>query len=575
MKYILVILLLCFGTYDKKAFSDDNFPAIVIAGAYIQQQQQEPFYFVNPIPPAKKLLDNIDLSFFKNRLAVSTYRYRIQIPNGAETSIDRRLSVWSGWTRSDLTEIKIPRLDLEGGYKLIVEYNQVEGNETRRFEVPFYVYYSSPVRTASNTAYAEKAIPVTATRETQPTTESVAEKKTGSARPATSDDNAEAGNVITEPVRPAPANRNLRKKDSLRELNPVKLAVNIKPQIVTAQPQEMSTDEPESAYPVIVTEINDSLLIPAETIDTVYIAEFLPEPLEIIPIEPGSKIENYPPPDSIENDSTAVSAYISDLPVNLTDNNGNNALHLAIISGQNENARGLISGGTDMNLKNNSGFAPMHIAVMLNNEEIVKYLILHGADINAAGNWGYTPLHIASELNYFDTASDLIFNGARTDLRTDQGLTPMMIARIQGNREIAKLLSVRDSVFLPFLRPSPDVNIINSGPALTSRIFEFNLPYDNNLIRKRKTNNVIRFIAAPVFVISTSGYLSLKSKANNNFSLSRIAETEAMAKTLYDKGVQYNKTANLTAGVSLISVYAIIHTTLRKKNITTKMAKVF
>ncbi len=566
MKYILVILLLCFGTYDKKAFSDDNFPATVNAGIYMQQQQQEPFYFVNPIPPAKKLLDNIDLSFFKNRLAVSTYRYRIQIPNGTETSIDRRLSVWSGWTRSDLTEIKIPRLDLEGGYKLIVEYNQVEGNETRRFEVPFYVYYSSPVRTASNTAYAEKAITVTAPRETKPSTESVAEKKTGSARSSTSDDSAEAGNVITEPVKPAPANRNLRKKDPLREINPVKLAVNVLPQIETTQPQEMATDEPEFAYPVIVAEINDSLLIPAETIDTVYIAEFLPEPLEIIPIEPGSKIEN---------DTTAGSAYISDLPVNLTDNNGNNALHLAIISGQNDNARGLISGGTDMNLKNSSGFTPMHIAVMLNNEEIVKYLILHGADINAAGNWGYTPLHIASELNYFDTASDLIFNGARTDLRTDQGLTPMMIARIQGNREIARLLSVRDSVFLPFLRPSPDVNNINSGPTLTSRIFEFNLPYDNALIRKRKTNNVIRFIAAPVFVIGTSGYLSLKSKANHNFSLSRIAETETMAKTLYDKGVKYNKTASFTAGVSLISVYAIIHTTLRKKNITTKMAKVF
>jgi hypothetical protein len=212
---------------------------------------------------------------------------------------------------------------------------------------------------------------------------------------------------------------------------------------------------------------------------------------------------------------------------------------------------------------------------MLNNEEIVKYLILHGAVINAAGNWGYTPLHIASELNYFNTASDLIFNGARTDLRTDQGLTPRMIARIQGNRELAKLISVRDSDFLPLLRPSRDVNNINTGQALTGRTFEFNLPYDNTLVRKRKTNNVIRFIAAPVFIIGTSGYLSLKSKANHNFSLSRIAETEAMAKTLYDKGVKYNKTANLTAGVSVVSVYAIIHTTLRKKNITTKMAKVF
>lgn len=574
MKYILVILLLCFGTYGEKAYSADNFPATAMEG-HGMQQQQEPFYFVNPIPPAKKLLDNIDLSFFKNRLAVSSYRYRIQIPAGAETSIDRRLSVWSGWTGSDLTEIKIPRLDLEGGYKLIVEYNLVDGNETRRFEVPFYVYYSSPVRTASNAGYTEKAATTGAKRDIKPSAGTVTEKKTGPARTGTSDENTETRTARTEPLKSASSNRTSRKIDPLRDLSSVRLAINVKPQIVTYQSSVTEVNESKPDYPLIVSEINDSLLIPEEIIDTVFIAESLTGSEVLLPVEPDSAYLNDSAPESFENDSTTASAEINTQPVNLTDNNGNNELHLAIISGQNDFARGLITGGADLNLKNNSGFTPMHIAVILNNEEIVKSLILNGADVNAAGNWGYTPLHIASELNYFDTASDLIFNGARTDLRTDQGLTPMMIARIQGNREIAKLLSVRDSVFLPFLRPSPDVNNINSGPALTSRIFEFNLPYDNTLIKKRKINNVIRFIAAPVFVIGTSGYLSLKSKANNNFSLSRIAETEAMAKTLYDKGVQYNKTANLTAGVSLISVYAIIHTTLRKKNITTKMAKVF
>lgn len=542
MKYILVILLLCFGTYDEKAYCSDD--SVVNAIELLIQQQQEPFYFVTPVPPAKKLLDNIDLSFFKNRLAVSTYRYRIQIPEGVETSIDRRLSVWSGWTRSDLAEIKIPRLDLEGGYKLIVEYNPAEGNETRRFEVPFYVYYSSPVRTASNAGYTEKAASGQAARETLPPTERLTERKNTASRTGITEEKAETKPVNPEAVKPPSSNKPSRNKDELSDLSAVKLPVNIKPQIVTFQPLAADLSEWSQGPPVFVSEINDSLYFPGGIVDSVFIAE---SSLGFEGIE----------------------------PVNLSDNGGNNELHLAVMSGQNDYVRELISTGMDLNLKNNSGFAPIHLAVMLNNKDIVNELIRNGADINAAGNTGYTPLHIASELNFFDTASDLIFNGAATGVKTDQGLTPKMIAKIQGNNEIAKLLTKRDSAILLLHKTLPGVNGINVRPPLNGNKIELNLPYDNTMVKKRKLNNVLRFIAVPVFAIGTSGYVSYKSKANHNFSLSRIAETESMAKTLYDKGVKYNRTANIAGGVSIVSVYAIIHTTLKKRSITAKMAKVF
>jgi len=573
MKYILVILLLCFGTYDEKTFCTENSVTTFIK-FYFRQQQQEPFYFVTPIPPAKKLLDNIDLSFFKNRLAVSTYRYRIQIPEATETSIDRRLSVWSGWTRSDLAEIKIPRLDLEGGYKLIVEYNPVEGNETKRFEVPFYVYYSSPVRTASNAGYTEKAITGQVTREIKPSPASLAERKTEPAPTRATEEKTDTRSERTEPLKSVSESRTSRKNDPLRDLSSVRLAVNTKPQIVNIQESVTDMSEPKPVYPDIVSEINDSLLIPEGTIDTVFITEFLPDYEIIIPGDPGSEIIGHAAPDSVENTSTD-STEVSALPVNLTARNGDSELHQAILSWRNDYAKELISGMADLNLKNNSGFTPLHVAVMLNNEEIVRQLILNGADVNASGNTGYTPLHIASELNFFDTAAELIFNGARTGIKTDQGMTPAMIAKIQGNNEIAKLLVKKDSAFFLLKKGTSGRNVINARSSLNGNTFDFNLPYDRTLVRKRQLNNILRLVAAPVFVIGTSGFVSYKLKANNNFDLSRIAETEAMAKTLFDKGVKYNRTATIAGGFSVVSGYAIIHATLRKKSITTKMAKVF
>jgi len=542
MKYILVILLLCTGTCDKMAYCTTN--SIVNAIEVINQQQQDPFYFVTPVPPAKKLLDNIDLSFFKNRLAVSTYRYRIQIPDGAETSIDRKLSIWSGWTKSDLAEIRIPRLDLEGGYKLIVEYNPVEGNETRRFEVPFYVYYSSPSRTASNTGYTDKPDTDQAAGEIVTASKSLEDRKTASVRTGAKAEKEDTRHPSPEAEKPPSSNKPSRKRDDLTDLSPLKLPVNTRMQIVAFQPSATDLTGWRSDRPVVVSEIHDSLYIPGAKVDSVSVPESMP-------------------------------GFEETEPASLPDFGAVDQLHLAVMSEQIDDVRELISTGVDLNLKNSSGFAPLHLAVMTGNDEIARELIRSGADINSAGKAGYTPLHIASELDLFSTVSDLIFNGARTDVRTDQGLTPKMIAKIQGNTEIARLLTKRDSSVLLLHTAMHGKNDNNYLPSLKNNKNEINLPYDNTLVKKRQLNNVLRFIAVPVFAISTSGYILYMSKANHNFSLSRIAETESMAKTLYDKGVEYNRTANIAGGISIISVSAVIQTTLRKKSITTKMAKVF
>src|SRR5690606_31615524 len=94
---------------------------------------------------------------------------------------------------------------------------------------------------------------------------------------------------------------------------------------------------------------------------------------------------------------------------------------------------------------NNMGFLPLHIAALLDNRAVAADLIRAGASVDTQGPSGYTALHISSELNHPGIVADLVFNGARKGLKTVQGLTAGSIARIQGNNDLARLISRRDS----------------------------------------------------------------------------------------------------------------------------------
>jgi hypothetical protein len=217
--------------------------------------------------------------------------------------------------------------------------------------------------------------------------------------------------------------------------------------------------------------------------------------------------------------------------------------------------------------------SPLHLAVFLGDEDVVKDLIRSGADINLKGNTGYTPLHIASQLNYIDIAKNLLINSAKAGIKTDQGLSAKEIARIQNYPEMVKLISKRgfDTISTP--KSSYTINRIVKASDRQIPDIDFNLPYDKELAKKRQFSKVIQIISVPVFILSTAGMAYLKSEANHYYSLSKIAETEEMAKYYYDKTAQYDKYAYISGGVSLVSVYGFIHSTVRKKNISGKMHK--
>ena len=519
MKYLLFLIMLFCGAIDLRAGSTGNCyePAV---GEIFTLQQQTPFYFLSPVPPAKKLLERIDLSFFRNRMTVSLYRYRLQIPAGLETSVDRRLTVWSPWISDDLTEIKIPRLDLEGGYKLIIEYKPVESNETKVHETPFYVYFPNPAVLASA---ATSSAPAQVAGDRQGNqTRTVENARPGSPRASSAPTRAAPGTesrdvTSSSGLQKAEEKAEIQRRNDLAELN---LEVNIIPEVVKV---DNPADTPSASI----------ALIPGE-------------------------------PEAVTDTGSSTSD---------SDNDGNTQLHIAIAAGDNEYARWLIEKGTETNVLNNLGLSPLHVAALLDNRTIAADLLRAGAVIDMKGPSGYTALHIASEMDHTGIAADLVFNGAKQGIKTEQGLTAASISRIQGNGELSKLISRRDSGLIELVvkteRPESAVN-------LNERLFaDFDLPYDNSMVRRMKFNKTVRIISVPLTAAATASFIYFRTEAQQNLSLSRIAETEEMAKKLYDKSLSCDRNSYISGGVSLVSVYGFIQSTIRKKSITQKMRKTF
>jgi ankyrin repeat protein len=260
------------------------------------------------------------------------------------------------------------------------------------------------------------------------------------------------------------------------------------------------------------------------------------------------------------------------ISIDKQDDNGNSPLHIAILNGDFEYTRFLINQGADMNIKNNTDLSPLHLTAFLNSHQISGYLMEKGAVVDIKGNSGYTPLHIASELNNYTLVKQLLNHGAKTKHKTDQKLSPASIAKIQKNDEIFRLLTRSGN--RENKTDTVDFTWNMKYHVLDPR-FKFTLIYNNDLAAKRQLFSLAQIITAPLAVILSAGVVYIKSEANHYYSLSEIAETEEEARTLYNKTKKLDRSAYITAGVSLISAYGFIHSTLRKKNVTGRMYKTF
>jgi ankyrin repeat protein len=548
--------------------------------------QQAPFYFLNSVPAAVKISGEINLSFFRNQSVVFQYRYKLELPYGVVSDIDRRLITWSGWTKDNLTELNVPRLDQEGGYKLIIEYMTPELGETKKFEKPFYVYRDNPKVNnkiaESKTAPVIDKPPAKITPSTQVTDKPPAKPSPATNRAesvtlrAADRANSKTPSKTTANTIPANDNKNRKKEvanDSRTALKDAKKVINPETLPSAGKGIIVPSDKNAVVENTIVTDYDELLAEAIERKDAVLFRNSILNgaSCNIKNINGGNIFH-------IIDGTIASEELISmikekGVSINETDNYGNSPLHLAILDGESGYARSLISQGADLNMKNNQELSPLHIASFRDNEEVVKYLLNKGAEIDLKGNSGYTPLHIASEMNHITVAKDLLMMGAKSTLKTDQKLTAKALAKIQGNGEIYKMICKKGSYMTDSMGSYSVNNIIQLYPVKQNPKFDFNLPYDKELAKKRQFNKVVQIISVPLFIAGTSLTTYLNHEANNYYKLYKRAESEDIAKVYFDKTKKYDSFTYISGGISLVNLYGFIHSTLKKKSISNRMSK--
>ena len=585
MRYVISVIMIFYGMIFNELHSTDKFTGTIISGFFLPQQ--EPFYFQKPVPPTVKLRGKIDLSFFRNQPVVSQYRFRLVPPDGGATLIDRNLFSWSAWISYNFIEIAIPILDREGGYKLVIEYRTPKNSEISKFEKPFYVYRANAM--AGNVVTASTASP--SVEKAAMKADPITVKTATNAGSQTDMPGAKAAVVTNKPVietTPATTPPIIKTTPAAEKVTVEKISISNK-EIVTAS---IETNE-DSAFNTSTQAENiaNKPLVEPESVKEPDYNILLVEAIEkkdtamfrkSVQNGAGSELEGadggniFHIIDNTFIDEELVSILTKNgISINETDNYGNSPLHTAILSGNSEYARILINQGVNLNIKNILELSPLHLAAFLDNDELVNQMVTKGAEIDMKGNSGYTPLHIASEMNHIALAKSLLNMGANNRIKTNQKLTPKTIAKIEGNDEIVKLISKKGSYNVSQPRPvSTNGTTLLNSPKPSIK-YDFILPYDKDLIKKRHSNKVIQALSIPIFVVSTAGLTYFKSEANSYYSLSKIAETEEMAKDFYNKGSQYDTYAYISGGISLASIYGFIHSTIRKKNISDIMRKRF
>nr|XP_020472182.1 ankyrin-3-like isoform X16 [Monopterus albus] len=132
--------------------------------------------------------------------------------------------------------------------------------------------------------------------------------------------------------------------------------------------------------------------------------------------------------------------------INICNQNGLNALHLASKEGHVEVVAELIKHGANVDAATKQkGNTALHIASLAGQAEVVKELVTHGANINAQSQNGFTPLYMAAQENHLDVVQFLLDNGSSQSIATEDGFTPLAVALQQGHDQVVSLLLENDT----------------------------------------------------------------------------------------------------------------------------------
>ena len=116
------------------------------------------------------------------------------------------------------------------------------------------------------------------------------------------------------------------------------------------------------------------------------------------------------------------------------------SLHQAIIDGDIEQVKTILSSGIDINVRNRLQGTPLHTAVEEQQKQIIQLLLDQNAEVDPINNKGQTPLHIAVTTGQKDIVELLISKRADINIVDAQFENPLTLAKKGNHTEIAELL---------------------------------------------------------------------------------------------------------------------------------------
>uniref|UniRef100_A0A3B3Q630 Ankyrin 3a n=1 Tax=Paramormyrops kingsleyae TaxID=1676925 RepID=A0A3B3Q630_9TELE len=131
--------------------------------------------------------------------------------------------------------------------------------------------------------------------------------------------------------------------------------------------------------------------------------------------------------------------------INICNQNGLNALHLASKEGHVEIVAELLKLGADVDAATKKGNTALHIASLAGQTEVVKELVKSGTNVNAQSQNGFTPLYMAAQENHLEVVQYLLENGSSQSIATEDGFTPLAVALQQGHNQVVSLLLENDT----------------------------------------------------------------------------------------------------------------------------------
>lgn len=129
-----------------------------------------------------------------------------------------------------------------------------------------------------------------------------------------------------------------------------------------------------------------------------------------------------------------------DVDINLTNENEDTALHIAVNNSRTEFIHLLLDNGADPNTKDKYG-TPVFLTVCLGHKiDLVKKMINKGVDINCKDYDGNTPLIYAVYRDSYGVVKTLLDNNADPNIKNDNNETALYAAYVTNNQEMIKVL---------------------------------------------------------------------------------------------------------------------------------------